>query len=83
MRQDLLEPSATATRCPYKGPARFFSARVGDEVHPDLAWTYPDPIPENPRVAGLIAFFNERVDLVVDGERLRRPFTPWSLDARA
>lgn len=83
VRQELLEPSDTATRCPYKGAARFFSVRRGGELHRDLAWSYPDPIPENPLIAGLIAFFNERVDLVVDGERLERPFTPWSLDVRA
>ena len=83
VRRQLLEPSDTVTRCPYKGAARFFSVRLGDELHRDLAWSYPDPIPENPRIAGLIAFFNERVDLVVDGERLKRPFTPWSLDVRA
>jgi uncharacterized protein (DUF427 family) len=83
VRRELLEPSPTATRCPFKGVARFFSVRLGDDVHPDLAWTYPEPIAENPRIKGLIAFFNERVDLVVDGERLRRPFTPWSLDVRA
>jgi uncharacterized protein (DUF427 family) len=80
---ELLEPSDTVTQCPFKGVARFFSVRVGGELHRDLAWSYPDPIPENPRIAGLVAFFNERVDLVVDGERLRRPFTPWSLDVRA
>lgn len=83
VRQELLEPSDTRTRCPYKGAARFFSVRLGDELDRDLAWSYPDPIPENPRIADLIAFFNERVDLVVDGERLKRPFTPWSLDVRA
>jgi uncharacterized protein (DUF427 family) len=83
VRQDLLEASDTATRCPYKGVARFFSVRLADELHRDLAWSYPDPIPENPLIAGLIAYFNERVDLVVDGERLERPFTPWSLDVRA
>jgi uncharacterized protein (DUF427 family) len=80
---ELLEPSDTVTQCPFKGVARFFSVRVGGERHRDLAWSYPDPIPENPRIAGLVAFFNERVDLVIDGERLRRPFTPWSLDVRA
>ena len=80
---ELLEPSDTATRCPYKGVARFFSVRLADELHRDLAWSYPDPIPENALIAGRIAYFNERVDLVVDGERLERPFTPWSLDVRA
>jgi uncharacterized protein (DUF427 family) len=75
--------SGLPTRCPYKGAARFFSVRLGDDLHPDLAWSYPDPIAENPLIARLVAFFNERVDLVVDGERLERPFTPWSLDVRA
>ena len=83
VRQELLEPSSTVTQCPFKGVAQYLSARAGDELHHDLAWSYPDPIPENPRIAGLIAFFNERVDLTVDGERQRRPFTPWSLDVRA
>jgi uncharacterized protein (DUF427 family) len=80
---DLLELSDTVSQCPFKGVAQFFSVRIGDEMHRDLAWSYPDPIAENPRIAGRVAFFNERVDLVVDGERLRRPFTPWSLDVRA
>ena len=40
--------------------------------------SYPSPIPENPRLAGLICFRNEWVDLTVDGRRLERPVTPWS-----
>jgi uncharacterized protein (DUF427 family) len=44
----------------------------------DVVWSYPSPIPENPRIAGLMCFFNEKVDLVVDGERVERPVTPWS-----
>ena len=80
---ELLEPSDTVTQCPFKGVASFYSARVGGVLHRDVAWSYPDPIPENPRIADLIAFFNERVDLTVDGERQQRPFTPWSLDVRA
>ncbi len=43
-----------------------------------LAWGYPSPVPENPRIAGLICFRNERVDLTGDGQRLERPVTPWS-----
>jgi uncharacterized protein (DUF427 family) len=64
--------------CPYKGTASYSSVRVADELHRDLAWSYPEPLPECPRIEGLIAFFNERVDLVVDGEREERPLTPWS-----
>ena len=78
VHHELLEPSDTATSCPYKGTARYWSARVGDDLRRDVAWSYPEPIPECPRIAGLVCFFNERVDLVVDGERQDRPVTPWS-----
>jgi uncharacterized protein (DUF427 family) len=78
VRQELLVPSDTVTRCPYKGTASYWSVRAGNRVHHDVAWTYQEPIPECPRVRGLVAFFNERVDLVIDGERQQRPHTPWS-----
>lgn len=78
VRQDLLEPSDTVSQCPYKGTARYWSVRAGGRLHPDVAWSYPDPVPENPRIAGLIAFFNEKVDLTIDGELEARPDTPWS-----
>jgi uncharacterized protein (DUF427 family) len=78
VREDLLEPSEHVTRCPYKGTASYFSVRAGGELHPNLLWTYPEPIPECPRIAGLVSFFNEKVDLTVDGERQERPVTPWS-----
>ena len=78
VRQDLLEPSSTVTSCPYKGTARYWSVRAGGELHEDLVWSYPDPIPEQPRLKGLLAFFDERVDLTIDGERQDRPKTPWS-----
>lgn len=73
-----LTPSATQSVCPYKGVATWWSARIGDQLMEDIAWSYPSPVPENPRIAGLICFRNEWVDLVVDGEQLERPVTPWS-----
>ena len=76
--RDVLEPSDTVTRCPYKGTASYWSVRVGDTLHPDVAWTYPEPVIECPRIKGLVAFFNEKVDLIVDGERQERPRSPWS-----
>jgi uncharacterized protein (DUF427 family) len=66
------------SRCPYKGTASYLSVRAGGALHTDIAWTYADPVPECPRIAGLIAFFNERVDLVIDDVRVERPRTPWS-----
>ena len=78
VRTDLLVESKTRTACPYKGVARYWSVRVGEVLFEDCVWSYPDPIPENPRIAGLLCFLNEKVDLVVDGERLERPMTEWS-----
>ncbi len=78
VREELLEPSPTVTRCPYKGTASYWSVRTGGELHRDVVWSYPDPIVECPRIAGLVAFYNERVDLVIDGVRQERPVTPWS-----
>jgi uncharacterized protein (DUF427 family) len=75
---ELFEPSDLVTTCPYKGVARYWSVRVGDNFEQELVWSYPDPIAENPKIRDLICFFNERVDLAVDGVRLDRPVTPWS-----
>ena len=61
VRRDLLEPSETVTASPYLGGAVWFSARIAGELHPDVAWTYRFPIPQIPRIAGLLAF---RDDLV-------------------
>lgn len=82
IRMDLLVPSDTRTRCAYKGEASHWSARIGDEVHHDVAWTYPEPLPDSDQIRGLVAFYNERTDIEVDGEPAGRPQTPWSLAAR-
>lgn len=73
VRLDLLDEVDAVTRCPYKGTARWW-AHGGR----DLAWSYEQPVPECPRIAGLIAFFDEHVDVELDGERRPRPVTPWS-----
>jgi uncharacterized protein (DUF427 family) len=73
VRLDLLTPTDTVTHCPYKGQAEYWSVRAGDRVHEDLAWSYRAPLPESQRVAGLIAFYNDKVDLYVDGVLQERP----------
>jgi uncharacterized protein (DUF427 family) len=77
-REELLVPSATRTICAYKGKASYWSVRIGERVHEDVAWCYPDPFPDNRQIEGLIAFFNERTDITVDGEDAGRPQTQWS-----
>ena len=78
VRQDLLRPSESVTRCPYKGEARYYSAAVGDEVEGDIAWHYRYPTTECSKIAGLIAFYDERVDLYLDGELQPKPQTRWT-----
>jgi len=79
VRMDLLEPTDKHTRCPYKGQASYWS--IGSEEN--VAWCYPEPVPEQPKIQGLVAFFNERVDIDVDGERQEPPETQWSIRARS
>jgi uncharacterized protein (DUF427 family) len=74
-----LEPTDTETACPYKGRTTgYWSARIGDTVHADIAWTYDFPTRQLLPIAGLIAFYNERVDVFLDGTRLDRPETHFS-----
>jgi uncharacterized protein (DUF427 family) len=78
VRLDLLEESPTRTRCAYKGSAGYWHVRVGDTLHDDLAWVYREPQHDAEPVRDLIAFFNERVDIEIDGERQESPHTQWS-----
>jgi uncharacterized protein (DUF427 family) len=74
-----LVPSTTRTQCPYKGrTSAYWSAEVGSAVHPDLPWSYDFPTREVLPIAGLVAFYDEKVDVVVDDVRQPRPHTPFS-----
>lgn len=78
IRMDLLVPTDHHTECPYKGTASYYSVDTGRNVHANLAWWYPAPVRESVRIAGLVAFYNEKADLRVDDEPLARPTTPFS-----
>jgi uncharacterized protein (DUF427 family) len=79
-----LEPTDTVTRCPYKGQASYYSVRLGNgELAEDLIWYYSDPITESSRITDLLCFFNEKVDLELDGELQERPESPWSRGVRS
>lgn len=79
VRMDLLQPTARTSRCPYKGQATYWTARIGDSVHEDVVWTYRDPLPECLPIAGYLCFYNERVDAIeVDGEAEAKTRTMWS-----
>ena len=70
-----LEPSQTVSYCAYKGRASYFSVPDGPA---DIAWTYHHPLREAEPVRNHVAFFNEKVDIIVDGQRRQRPITPFS-----
>jgi uncharacterized protein (DUF427 family) len=79
-----LEPSDTVTHCPYKGAASYHSVKLsGGELAEDIVWYYDDPLPEVGKIAGLVCFFNEKVDIELDGELQERPDTPWSRKAKS
>jgi len=84
VRMDYLVPSATKSRCPYKGPASYWSAKIGDQVFEDMIWGYMAPIPECPKIKGLLCFFHERgAEIFVDGEKIPAPKTKWARALKA
>lgn len=78
IRWDLLTPSESHSVCAYKGVASYWTARLPGRDLPDIAWTYEEPLHDALNVAGMVAFFTERLDLVVDGAPVERQVTPWS-----
>lgn len=78
----LLRPSETVTSCPYKGrTSGYWSVQTPAGLYPDLAWSYDFPTRQLLPVAGLIAFYNEQVDVAIDGEAQPRPRTHFFPDA--
>ncbi len=73
---DYLVPSDTVSECPYKGTTGgYWSVQLGPDVHKDLAWSYAFPTGQLLPITGLVAFYNEKVDIVIDGVMLARPVT--------
>ncbi len=74
VRMDLLKPSDRRTACPYKGTAGYYAAEAGGKVHEDIAWVYPEPLPEVGRIKDLLCFYGEKVDaMIFGGQELPRP----------
>ncbi len=74
-----LVPSDTVTGCPYKGTtSEYWTAEIGDRTYADIAWMYSFPTRQLIPIAGLVAFYNEKVDHIVDGTKLERPITHFS-----
>jgi len=78
VRLDLFTATDHSTGCPYKGTAQYWSLTAGGDVPANVVWSYPEPLRAVTPIRDHIAFYNEAVDIVVDGERLERPETPFS-----
>ena len=78
VRMELMEPSGLHTDCHYKGTASDWTPVVNGTSHDNLVWEYPAPTPESAKIAGLVCFYNEKVDLTIDGVLQERPKTHFS-----
>ena len=73
---EYLHAAHTVTECPYKGKtSAYWSVQVNGATYEDLAWSYDFPTLQLSPVKGMIAFYNEKVDHVLDGRYLKRPVT--------
>lgn len=77
VRTELLIDSDLHSGCAYKGTASYKSVRDSGDEGADLVWYYPDPTRDAGRLRDLLCFWNERVDIEVDGEAAARPATHW------
>lgn len=69
VRLEVFEPSATTSQCPYKGDAKYYSLKTGENAQ-DLVWYYEKPLPEAFDVRDKLCFYSEKVDeFYVDGEK--------------
>jgi len=66
VRTDLLRRSETTTYCNYKGFATYWSAVLDGQVIDDIAWSYPDPLPETMPIKGFLSFDDARVELLAE-----------------
>jgi len=75
-REDIrleLHSSSRRTYCPYKGHASYWSVEAGGRRREALGWSYEEPFHDVSPITGLIAFWDERVEVIHDGERRPRP----------
>lgn len=81
VRLDLLEHSERRSHCPYKGITGDYwdlpAGEHGDRLD-GVAWSYVAPYPAVAAIAGRVAFYDELVDVRLDGQDRRRPVTPFS-----
>lgn len=69
VRTSLLVPTETRKWCEWRGQALGFSLVVRGRRSVDAAIHFPRPLPDYEELAGHVAFYPDRADCRVDGER--------------
>lgn len=67
MKWEYVTKSSTTSKCPYKGLAQYYSVEVEGKEYKDVIWWYEYPTTESAAIQGLVSFYNEKVDIYVDG----------------
>ncbi len=62
---DLLTGTATSTHCPYKGDASYWSVTTAAGTTVDAAWSYETPYDAVAAIAGHLAFYPDRAEVVL------------------
>lgn len=60
-----LSRSDTTTYCPYKGEANYYHVTAGGDTVDDVIWTYEQPYAAVAEIAGHVAFYANKADVVV------------------
>jgi uncharacterized protein (DUF427 family) len=71
VKMERLSPTDTHTLCPYKGTASYYSVDMNGKTYKDTVWYYPDPLPGQPWIENLLAFWDDKdaaIQIFVDGE---------------
>ncbi len=72
VRTELLRRTETTSYCNYKGVATYWRAAVDDVFVDDIAWSYPEPLPESLAIKGFLSFDATHVDVVAELPLTRR-----------
>jgi uncharacterized protein (DUF427 family) len=73
VRMEDLKPSTYSSFCEWKGVARYWSARVGEQFAPEAAWSYPAPAAGYEAIRDHMAFFAGKMDACYVGEFRAQP----------
>ena len=70
VKMERLEPSATTTKCPFKGQAHYFDVSSNGRRLRDAVWTYEEPYDEHTALKDRVAFWDDKVHEIEISPRL-------------